>query len=199
MNVRKIRPSWWWYIVSAAIAVVFVTASLVFLAVLIVGEISGFERVVVPATDKLGLSSAGEYIIFHEYDSVLRGEVFSTGQCDISNLRCSVKKQGSEREIGVSSAKSGWFRYEIGKRRGTAISRFGIDEPGTYILTGEYTDGSTEPRIVLSIKKNTLRKVVPAVCIAVACAMLSIVNAVAICAVVFLKRRKAKRALVSSN
>lgn len=141
-------PSHWHYVIGAVVVVAGVIAFVVFLVTQISTIIPKIQ-VVVPGTHEVQLPKPGKYTIFYEYQSVVDGKVYSTGQ-QLSGMRVMLRHKNDSRQIELSQpSMSG--NYQAGGRAGMSVLEFELENPGTYILTADYSSGVTGSNVVLAI------------------------------------------------
>lgn len=192
MKNRKIRPSMWWYILSAVILTIGALCTLTGFMYLFVSTVKNTQQIIVPGVHRLMLPASGKYIIFYEYRSVVGGKVFSTNEDLISLLDCFVQTQNGK-QIVVSSIPP-YEKYNLGERiKAYSAFKFKIDKPGMYILTAEYDNKKESPQIVLGVRR-TLHQIifVPALFLMLF-ATISILISAGIFWTTFFKRRRAKK------
>ncbi|MDY6834636.1 MAG: zinc ribbon domain-containing protein [Chloroflexota bacterium] len=142
------HPSAWFYALGPAIIVItsIVAIVLLFISLLATPE----TRFSVPGTHEVALDYSGEYILFYEYKSSVDGITYSTGATP-PDMIVSLQSSDDAQTIPLSTG-SGTYSYDIGDRAGVSMFEFEIDEPGTYIISAEYSDGSTEPPVVFAVR-----------------------------------------------
>jgi len=106
-------------------------------------------RFVVPGTHELYFDDTGKYTLFYEYKSSVDGQVYSTSEY-LKGVVVSIESEDGTCLVPVSNT-SGNMSYEIGSRAGKSLFEFEIEEPGTYIVTTEYRDGTSTPEVVFAI------------------------------------------------
>jgi len=142
------RPSSWYYGIGVAlIAITFVLAIVLF--VVDIFDSNPDTRLVVPGTHELYFDDTGKYTIFYEYQSSVDGQGYSTGEY-LKGVVVSIESEDGTRLVRISSA-SGDMSYEIGSRAGKSLFEFEIEEPGAYVVTTEYQDGTSTPEVVFAI------------------------------------------------
>ena len=200
MNGNRIRPSRWWYVLAATIAVAVLVCVWVFLFVFLFASWlsvkSDIQRFIVPGTHQFKLPSAGSYVIYHEYRSVVDGVTFSTKRDAIRDLTCRIDAADGTETVMVSSTDP-YAKYKYGRREGVSVFIFKIGRPGTYVLTAKYAEGKEGPRIVLAIARKLTERIMPPVLVFGLSASGATLLAAAIFWITFLKRRKAKERLVT--
>ena len=111
-------------------------------------------QVIMPGTHEIQLSEAGNYSIFYEYRSVIDNRVFASGP---SFSGMSVELESKEGLAAVDlSRPTGSTTYETGGRAGVSILKFKIDKPGSYVVAGQYGQGSSGPDVVFAIGKFSI-------------------------------------------
>lgn len=189
-SAAKPPPGRWWYVVAGLIAAAAVAVTIYFVIHRVSGLTDRLVQVVVPGQASLTLNETGSYTIFHEYQSVVDGKVYSTGS--VSDLRVTVAGPDGRR-VSLTSP-SGTSRYSIAGRAGSSIFAFEAAQPGVYRLAASYEDGRREPRTVLTVGTGFLAGIFMTVLITLAIMFAGIGSAVAIAIIVFLARRRALRA-----
>ncbi len=107
-----------------------------------------FQRFVVPGRVEMQLPEAGTYTLFHEYQSVIDGVVYSTPG-GLSGVRFSLReKDGGEIPLRDLTANS---RYSFNGRQGVGMFTFTVEWAGTYILTVAPPDDHEQPPAVISV------------------------------------------------
>lgn len=147
--MQKPRPiSRGWYFLSLAAVIAGFAAMGAFMVPRIMNIGDGLIQVVAPTDIQLTLAEPGHYTIFHESESVVDGEVFSSRF--ISGLRVVLTsvETGEQVPLPMSSAA---MTYSFGSRTGSAVFSFDIDKPGNYRLAASYEDGAKVPRVVLAV------------------------------------------------
>jgi len=143
-------PSRWFYGLAVLIALAGSAVFIVFLFGTLGGLTHGLEQVVVPGSYDMTFNKAATYIVYYEYESVVDGTVYATGET-LSGLRCSVTHKVSGRDVRLESSSAS-STYTMGGRAGKAILQFTIDEPGIYEFTAWYENG--EQDIVLAVGQD---------------------------------------------
>jgi hypothetical protein len=141
-------PSRWHYAIGVAVLIV----GFVIFTVLLLTQLTGSTpqiQVVVPGVHEIYLAESGKYTVFYEYQSVIDGRIYLTGE-SLPPILCTLKSKEDSREV-VLSRPSGSGTYEIGGRAGVSMLEFEIEEPGTYIFTANYSDDVSEPEVVFAI------------------------------------------------
>jgi len=150
-------------------------------------------QVVVPGTHEIQLEESGKYTVFYEYRSVVDNKVYSTGE-SLSGMIVTLQSKEDSQEVAMSRP-SGSSTYETGGRAGVSVLEFEIEEPGTYILTADYSGGRSGPDIVLAIGKfNILSTILVALGIFFGTLIVgggTVIFGAVITVRAFLKRRKA--------
>jgi len=180
----------------------YVTAGLILLAgivcfgVFLFHQLSSLDdnlvRFTIPGDKEVSLKEPGQYLIYHEYRSVVDGRVYS-GSEGLSGLDVSLssKKTGEAIPLSVPSATS---RYDSGGASGVSLLEFHIQEPGAYRVRAGYAPGQTGAPAVLSINKDFAMKLVLAVFAAIGILFGSIIVSVVIVVWTLIKRNNAAKA-----
>jgi hypothetical protein len=150
MSNQRSRPGAFWYVVALVILASGVTWS----AFGFVGDVkfamsNALTRSVMPGTMQLQLTKAGQYTIYYEYQSVLNGEMFNTGES--TDIQCTVQSPSGSK-VPIQDANFG-ATYTIGSRAGKSLAAFSAAAPGSYALACAYPRGSG-PRIVLAVGQD---------------------------------------------
>ena len=189
-DTKKVSPSRAWYLVSVAIATVSIAAFAYFLSWRLDALPGKLMHLVVPGQTDLDLVRTGTYSIFHERQSVFDGQLLSSH--DIAGLRVSVRSASAD-DLPLAPAAAS-ATYSIGARAGVAIFEFEVREPGTYRLTADYDGGRALPRAVLAVGLDFIRELDATVLGGIAIFVTGLLGAAALAMVVFVRRRKARRA-----
>ncbi len=200
----KIRPSRWFYVIGIVILVAGPAISSMFLFSAVFSTISVLTempstQIIVPGRSDVRLSEGGGYTIFYEHQSVVGNRVFSTTE-NIPGIQVTLtsKDTGSEIPLSRSSMSSS---YSMGGRSGVSLFDFTIDRPGTYEIAASYPSSIQGPQIVLAIFPGSFvdRIFGDISDIAIRGFVMIFVPfaaGIAIIVVTYLKRRKAKRAIL---
>ncbi len=184
-------PSRWWYVFGLFLGVcgfVFMAAFLV-PRVLAMGD--GLQQVVMPGVAQLQLRETGRYTIFHERETIVNNEVYSSPT--VSGLRVKVTAVSHARAVAVSPASVS-SNYNIGGRSGRALLMFDVDQVGTYRIEGGYRNGAATPRVVLAIGHEYVGDLLTTIFGALAIAFTGVLSGVVVAVMTWRKRRAAHRA-----
>lgn len=140
-------PSRWWYVFAAFLFVIGFVLMAAFLVPRILAMGEGMQQVVVPGSAHVMLEKPGTYTIFHERESVVGDEVFSSQNVDGLKVRV-VDAAGANVTVSPVTVSSS---YNIGGRSGHALLTFEAAEPGLYRLIAGYGNDASEPRVVLAV------------------------------------------------
>jgi hypothetical protein len=146
-------------------------------------------RVVVPGEGVLDLNEAGTYTIFHESTGTVDGVVYSAA--DISGLRVALQSTETGAEIPLARPTAN-ASYNFGGSSGVGIFAFDIETPGPYRLSAAYDDGRAEPQAILSVASGFVSKLLGTIFGAIGIVFGSIVLAIVIAIVTFVRRRRAR-------
>ena len=150
-------------------------------------------RVLVPGQTDLMLKEAGTYTIYHEYQSTFEGRVYDVAS--VSGLAITVRAQPGGEEVPLRSTTS--TRYRVGATAGRSLFDFEVPAPGAYRISAAYGGGRKEPQTVLAIDRGFVGSLVLTILGAIAMAFAGMGIATAIAVMVFVKRRRARRAVPS--
>jgi hypothetical protein len=151
---------------------------------------AGLHQVVVPGVAELRLEEAGAYTIFHETGATIDGRYYASDQ--VSGLAVTVTDpDGRPVEVHAPGSTTS---YEFGGREGHSIFAFEVDRPGTYLLSGEYPGGSGG-EVVLGVAHGFGRRLVLTIAGTLALSFGAAGLGLALAAVTFLRRYRAKRRL----
>jgi hypothetical protein len=189
-NAGKPGPSRAWYLMSMAIVVVSIAIFAYVLSSRLNALPDKLMHLVVPGQTDLNLVQTGIYSIFHERQSVVDGQLLHSN--DIGGLRVSVRS-ASAADVPLTPPGAS-ATYSIGGRAGVAIFEFEIREPGTYRLAAAYDGGRALPRAVLAVGFGFVGELVATIFGAIAILFTGLISAAVLAVVVYVKRRKARRA-----
>ena len=122
------------------------------------GMAQSLTRVVAPGTFDLNLDKPGQYTVFHEYESVVGGQVYSNPG-GLDGLTCTLTDKATGRSIPVVAASAS-ATYSMGSYAGRSVFDFTIPSPGVYTLTAQYAGGAAGSQAVLSIGHGFMGSVV---------------------------------------
>jgi hypothetical protein len=105
-------------------------------------------RVTAPGEHDLTLPDAGRYTVFYEYEGVLGGRRYSTGETvpDFT-LTLTTKETGKQVPFTATATGNYWGSTMAGK----AVMDFTIDRPGEYRLTAAYPPEGAPREVLLAI------------------------------------------------
>lgn len=194
MSEKSVGPSGWYYVLAV---LVFVGGCVAFAFILFNGlsDISsGLTRVVVPGSEEILLKHAGEHTIYHEYQSVVDGEIYSMERGGISGLRLSLKSAETGREIPLLTSSMS-SSYSMGSRSGVSLFVFTIDSPGKYVFSSQYPPGRQGPKCVMAIGHGFMKQLMTTIFGGLGVMLGSIGAAIAIAVTTGVKRSNARRRL----
>ncbi len=141
-------PSPWLYGIGAGIIIIaLVLATVLFFSGIF--NLTPDTRFVVPSSQELNFDDAGKYNIFYEFQSSINGKAYSTGE-SLKGMEIDIQSEDGSQLVPLSTIL--WnTSYQIGTRAGRLLYEFDIKEPGIYILTTNYRDGTTTPEVVFAI------------------------------------------------
>lgn len=197
MAPQPIRPSRWYYLLSLLVIGCGVAIFFLILFKGLSGIPAKLTQMEAPGTSEMTFAEPGTYTIFYEHRSVVEGRVYDTGG-NLSGLRCTVVSGETGAPVSVVQA-SGRTSYALGNRAGRSILEFSIDRPGLYQVSATYSDNSDGQRVVLAIGLGVAGTITATVIGGLAAIFGSILLAGIIASVIFVKRRRAKKALTWSG
>ena len=164
MSERKMRPSGWTYAVAALIPVLGCLIASVLVYRWFPGLPGTFEskidlddltQVVVPGAQEITFAKSGAYAVYYEYRSVVDGVVYTSNKTSPA-LTCALTSQATGDEVGVvpDYVRTNTYSSKDRDRVGVLIRSITIDEPGTYTFSCRYTDGRSQPQVVLAVGPN---------------------------------------------
>jgi hypothetical protein len=96
-------------------------------------------RIVVPGEKMIVLSNPGEYTVFHEHRSVIKGVVYSSSEDSISGMNCEMRNYVTKEDVPLK-ASSANLTYAFGSKEGRAIYEFNAGKGGTFQLNCSYPE-----------------------------------------------------------
>jgi hypothetical protein len=154
---------------------------------------NALTRIVVPGTSELTLAEPGSYTIYHEYESVIDGRIYSSQ--NISGLEVGLVEEDGGAMIPIVPS-SGSTRYSVSGHSGVSVLNFTISLPGKYRLTAAYGAGRSGPTTVLAIGQGLLGRLLLTIFAAIGLSFAGFGAALAIGLITFFKRRRMQRAIV---
>lgn len=154
------RPRRWLYLPAALAAV----TAVVLVALVVQGFRTGFPgnavRVTGPGTTEITLSEPGDYTISYEHRIAGAGWSIETGgeptsiPAELSSMRLQLVSAATGAPVALR-AVGGHVTYQVGSTEGIGVAEFKIDRPGAYSLSSRYSDGRSEPSVVLAIARGS--------------------------------------------
>jgi hypothetical protein len=194
---RKIAPGSWLYGLAAIIVIAGIAGFCILLFSSISGMTKGLTQIVVPGQGPVDIEKAGTYTIFYEYQSVIRNKVYSTDE-GLSGLECSLMQQESGKTVALTPVTTS-STYSAGGRSGRALFTFSADRAGIYVVSATYAPGEAGPDVVLAVGPDITMKLIGTVFGAIAIMFVSIILAIIIVIMTFLKRRKTRQEIHHQN
>lgn len=180
-----------WYLVAVLVAL----AGLVVAGLVVWRTLSeagaDIQRLVVPGQAELVLDPPGTYTIYYEHRSVVDGRVFATAGTDVSALQVSVEEVATGEGVSLTPP-SGNVQYEFGAHAGRAVFNFPVEEPGGYLISAGYPEGSAGPEVVLAVGQGVGRRIATGLLAGIGIPFVAFGLAVAIAVVTYVRRRRAK-------
>lgn len=178
-----------WYVVALGVFLLGLAIMGAFLFLRLRALDERIQQVVVPGSAELGLEEPGRYTIYHETGATIDGTYYDDS--DLTGLEVLVLAPSGDavtlESAGVNET------YSLGGREGTAIFRFDAPEAGVYRIEAAYPPGRTGGEGVLAVGKGFVKTLLITVFGALAIAGLGALIAIAVAAVTFVKRYRAKR------
>lgn len=203
---EKLKPSRWFYVIGIVILIVgpVVSSAVLFSSVFSnVGNMAAelqSTQVIVPGSGDITLQQTGKYTIFYEYRSMVGNRIYSTSE-NIPGIIVKIISKDTGDELPFSSASSS-SSYSIGSRSGIGLFDFVITEPGIFELSASYpaVQGQQEEQrqeIVLaiihsSVIESIFGSIMGTVTGTMVIVFVPFAVGIAIIAITFLKRRKAR-------
>jgi hypothetical protein len=165
MNMEnKRRPSGWLYVLAAVIPVLgcFVTIALVYdwfpgLPGTLESRVNvdNLTQVVVPGSEEITFAKSGAYAVYYESRSVVDGVVYTSSGTPPA-LACTFTSQATGEDVALvpDYVSSNAYVTKGRARVGTLIRSITIEEPGKYLFSCNYADGSPLPKVVLAVGPN---------------------------------------------
>jgi hypothetical protein len=161
---RTKRPSGWLYIGATVLPVLGCLATMVLVHNWFPGlpgtlrsriDIDNLTQVVVPGTKELTFAESGAYAVYYESHSVVDGVVYAGSERPPA-LACSLTSRASGDEVAVvpDYVPTNTYATRDRARIGVLIRSITIREPGRYLFSCGYPDGSELPRAVLAVGPN---------------------------------------------
>ena len=149
MSASRQAPGRWLYLVAAALPLLGIGWAARQVVSTVRSYTAAYRQVIVPGEATVHLDAPGRYAIFHEYESVAGGRVFSGAQ-KVPGLACSLTELASGREVELRAASS-HTTYALGGREGVSLFELDAPAPGDYRLRAGYPAGQMGEETVLAI------------------------------------------------
>jgi hypothetical protein len=137
-TAARVRPSGWWFLAAAGIALAGWVAGAVIIVSTIVGwqdRIDGFDRVAVPGTMRVELRDTGGYSIYYEFLGVGEDGDFGDPTDDPAvRYAPDVTVQGPSGEPVPLAPYDSAVTYDTVEHSGQGLYTFEATEPGTYVV-----------------------------------------------------------------
>ena len=176
-----VRPSRWWY--WGAVGALVVAASWLGLGFLWASaRVDNFQRVPVPGELELQLADPGRYLIYYEGPGAGQGVVLSSFDLTLT--------PADEGELVRLSRYGGSLSYNLGGEAGFAVFTFEIKEPRSLLLNLTYGgEGPLPSQVAVGTS------IAPLIVGSVLGFLAWLIAGVVIALVVFLRRRRTRRAI----
>jgi len=165
MSNRKLKPTRWLYGLAVLIPIFACvgTALLVYRNVpKLPGALEGMgindlTQVIVPGSAEVLFPKAGGYAVYYEYRSVIDGVSYVRNKYPPS-INCQLKSKATGTDIALTPdfVEGNMYATQNQERVGVLINSIIIKNPGVYIFSCQYTDGRSNPQIVLAVGPNII-------------------------------------------
>lgn len=149
--------------------------------------------VTVPGSGTITLSEPGKYTLYHEHVTVLDGRPYTPTGGQPSELDFTLTNKSTGKQIPLTSPGSN-ETYTLGERQGVAFMVFTVDTPGEYELTGTYRDGRSEPKLVMAVGKDVVKRILKGIVMPMVLIGAGIVIGIVLIIITAVGRGRAKRA-----
>jgi hypothetical protein len=163
MYEKKLKPTRWYYGLALLIPILAcgLTALLIYRNVpklpgaLEATGINNLTQVVVPGSAEIFFPKAGAYAVYYEYRSAINGVNYVREKYP-PRLNCQLKSKATGVDVALAPdyVEGNVYSTQNQERVGVLIKSISIDQPGTYIFSCQYRDGSTQSEIVLAVGPN---------------------------------------------
>jgi hypothetical protein len=179
-----------WYFLAILIFIAGWAGMAMFLASRLSGSAERMMRVLVPGQTEIRLNEPGTYTIFHEFQSTFEGRVYNVD--NISGLEITVRPSAGGAALPLKGGTT--TNYSVGSRSGRSLFQFEVTTPGAYRVVGTYPTGRQQPQTVLAIDRGFVGELLLTIFGGIAIAFGSMAIAITMIMVVFIRRRRARRA-----
>jgi hypothetical protein len=190
---KEVKPGRWYYALSLLILIAGGIVFGLFLSHNISGVTGTLQRMVVPSSYYITLSQAGRHTIFYEYRSTVGGKIYAT-EPRLRGMKGMLVYRDTGEQVKIFPP-SATFSYSSGVA-GVSVMQFDIAKPGIYQFSAWYEAGPG-PQVVLAIGKGFQERVSAAIMGSFAILFIAFGLAFALALAIFLKRRKAKKAMAT--
>jgi hypothetical protein len=184
------KTSRWYYLLAPLI---FVIACVLFGLILWsgLGSINrNLVRLIVPGKTVLHLAKAGSYTVFYEYESIVGGQVFSTGE-SLQEINCSAQMANSNMDVPLSRPSTR-TSYKTGEASGFSVLEFQIKTPGNYDFACDYRAGQEGNQVVFAVGPGISTKIWLTVLLGIAVMFGGFTVALGVAIWTYLKRKMVK-------
>ena len=192
MMPQTIKPSRWYYLLSLLVIGLGVALFFVITFKGLSGITEKLAQMEAPGTTEMTFSEPGKYTLFYEHKSVIAGKVYDTGE-NLSGLWCTVVSKETNAPVPLVQPSIS-TSYEVGNRAGMSVLEFNIERPGVYQVSATYPENPEGQRIVLAVGQGVASRITATIIGGLATMFGSIVLAIVIAVITFVKRRRAKKA-----
>lgn len=163
MYEKNLKPTRWYY--GLALLIPFLACGLTALLIyrnvpklpgaLEAIGINNLTQVTVPGSAEINFPEAGAYAVYYEYRSAINGVNYVRPKFPPSiNCQLKSKATGNYVEFASPQAEGDMYSTQNRQRVGVIFKSISVNEPGVHIFSCRYTDGRTQPQIVLAVGPN---------------------------------------------
>lgn len=198
MDVQRIRPSRFYYLLSAILLLVGIAVAAWQIGYMVVALTSPPLQVVVPGRGLVVLDKPATYTICYEYQSVVNDKIYRT-QRSTPPLQCRMVHKPTGEQLSLEPIGMS-YSYTIGSRAGVGVWNVRVDRPGAYELSAWYPEGVEGPdEVVLAVQESNVLAMVFGVLAAILAFVLCLGGAAAIFIVTLVRRISCKRRLAPAS
>ena len=165
MSEKKLKPTRWYYGLALLIPVLAcaVTTFLVYRNVpklpgaLEATGVNNLTRVTVPGSAEINFTKSGAYAVYYEYRSVINGKSYVRSKYP-PNITCQLRSKTTGKDIELASphAEGDMYATQNQERVGVLLKSISINHPGVHVFSCRYSDGRSNPQIVLAVGPNII-------------------------------------------
>jgi hypothetical protein len=119
--------------------------------------INTMTRVNVPGSSEINFPKSGAYAVYYEYPTVIDGVNYVRHKFPPS-INCQLSSKATGEDIELASPHADGYMYSTQNQERVALlfKSISINQPGVHIFSCQYTDGTSDPQIVLSVGPNII-------------------------------------------